>query len=745
MGFSQLDWSEDMATADDIMTTNKPKSALIAYCVLADRLKTPGMGIVQAMTPFLAEACSQLAGELFDASKFSAAVSERFGIRIPRLAALGLTDQLAREGILTVRHGTGASTVYQYAPASIIQSVAAPPPVTEAEVEAVLQRFINSCQLDTRTQRWEVTKLQSSFFERLLNLDSMRLLSRREVSIAAKRTPETLLKKTVSSVSALDADELHLDFLVSQFLLDLRHTDDAAFESVSNIAFASMAAEAIAVFQDPPSVASTLEELTVYLDSPLLLDMMGVNIEYAEYGQELLEAIKTSGAKPAVFDHCIAEAESAIHAQLSYLRSGVNQVSSQWGTSAKPDLLAALVGKLGERAEARLGVSIHRDPEVNLHRRAQTTVGDIEAQMTSRMQAWGNHEAKEYDRKSVWAMLAMRDTTNPCPRLCDTKTLLLTRNTPLVKIANGAWRTWLRGSTSHSTNAVERWAPVAVSDKQFAGYLWTRSGGVDSSMSKARLLAHCSAAVRPRADIKARAYNMVLELNGRQEADDLMALFEDREGAGALMRATRGDPEDVTLERMPFILEQVKLAAGKFAADEERLQSEQHLATLSAEHADQFERLRLDSEIERKQRNNESQVTQTALIQEQQEKLALACQNKSLRAALAQSAAAEDARRAQILRDGHNVGVSRYRTLRWLAALAFGFLSGGVALTSSSRPELAAGLTVVLSVAGFWFVPDVLHGPLQRFAGKRMAAFVSNKDPGARLPAQLPDFRNQVE
>jgi hypothetical protein len=35
----------------------KPKRALIAYCVLADRLKTPGLGLVQAMTPFLAEAC----------------------------------------------------------------------------------------------------------------------------------------------------------------------------------------------------------------------------------------------------------------------------------------------------------------------------------------------------------------------------------------------------------------------------------------------------------------------------------------------------------------------------------------------------------------------------------------------------------------------------------------------------------------------------------------------------------------
>ena len=535
------------------------------------------MGIVQAMTPFLAEACHQFAGELFDASKFSNAVAQRYGITIPRLAALGLTDQLAREGILTAVSGHAASTVYRYAPAPAILEAASSSPVTEAEVESVLQRFVTYCQADPRLQGKDVATLQSSFLDRLLHLDSMRLLGRREASIAAKRTPDTLVKKAVVTGDKPDADELHLDYLVSQFLLDLRENDTAAFERVSNVAFANMAAEAIAVFRDPPSGNNSLVGLTVYLDSPLLLDMLGVNTEYAEYGLELLEAIKASGAKPAVFDHCVAEAEGAIHAQLVYLRSGVNQVATSWGTTAKPDLLAVLVGNVGQRAEVRLGIEGQRDPEVNLHRRSQNTVGDIEATMTTRMQAWRNVDAKEHDRKSVWAMLAMRDTTSACPRLCDSKSLLLTRNTALVSIANDAWGAWLKGSTSHSANVVERWAPVAVSDKQFAGYLWTRSGGGDGSISRARLLAHCSAAVRPRADIKARAYNLILELNGRQEADDLMALFEDREGARALMRATRGDPEDVTPERMPFILEQVKLAAGEFAAGVVREENKKHL------------------------------------------------------------------------------------------------------------------------------------------------------------------------
>ena len=130
--------------------TAKPKRALIAYCVLADRLRTPGMGIVQAMTPFLAEACQQFAGELFDASKFSVAVAQRYGIRVPRLAALGLTEQLAAEGILLPVPGHSNAVVYRYAPAPVINEAALTSPVTEAEVETVLQSFVAYCRTDTK-------------------------------------------------------------------------------------------------------------------------------------------------------------------------------------------------------------------------------------------------------------------------------------------------------------------------------------------------------------------------------------------------------------------------------------------------------------------------------------------------------------------------------------------------------------------------------------------------------------------
>ncbi len=725
------------------MTTNtKPKRALLAYCALAERLNKPGMGVVQALTPFLAEACHSFSGELFDASKFSAAVVEKFGIRIPRLAALGLAEHLEREGLLTAISGHARSTVYRYTqfnPAATELNASA---VTEAEIEGVLETFVKHCKSDSRLMSIDEVRLHGAFLDRLLHIDSMRLLSRKEGSIAARKGVGTLiLNRALPATDQLELEELHLDFVVSQYLLDLRDSSPATFDRVSDIAFANMAAEALACFNESATARTSLAGLTVYLDSPLILDMLGVNTEYAEYGAELLESIKASGATAAAFDHSIAEAESVVSAQLAYLRSGINQATSKWGITAKPDLLSALLGNVGERAAKRLAIQIHRDPELNLHRRAAGPVGDIEADMNERMQAWGTVESREYDRKSVWSMLSIRDTGTPCTRVCDSKLLLLARNTALVNIANTAWLTWLKGTTRHSHTHIDKWAPISMSDKQFAGYLWLRGGGENGSISRSRLLAHCSAAVRPRADIKARAYNLVLDLNGRQEADDVAALLEDREGARALMRVTRGDPEDVTKERLPYILEQVKLAAGEYAAGVVRAESEKALEATRAAHAEELEAVLRQAKALEDAKSAEAHAARQKLLQAEQDSQTLAAQNAALQRTMAAAVQAEKTRRDGILQAAFEAGAKRYLSLRWSFAIGFGALSGVAAWLSSEQPAFSIILSVILGGSGFWFVPELLERPLHAFAMRRLRAVVAMKDVAVPIPSTRPDFR----
>jgi len=725
------------------MNSTKPKRALLAYCALAERLSTPGVGVMQALTPFLADICKPFAGTMFDAKAFADALNLQYDLKISRLATLGLAEQLAKEGLLKAVSGYANSAVYQYSATQPTESGNSVSPISEAEVEGFFRSFVLHCKKDSRIHGVEDSELEEALLDRLLNVDSMRLLSRREASIATKIGPDTLVLNKIGGASdPVDSKELHFDFLVSEFLLSLRNNNPGAFELASNVAFASMAAEAIACFREPTVAGDSLEGLTIYLDAPLLLDMLGVNSEYLDYGKELLDAIKLSGVTAAVFDHSVEEAEAAVHAQLSYLRSGFNQVATGWGITTTPALLNALARNVGERAEQRLGLVIHRNPEANLHRRAQSTVGDIEVEMNRRMQHWKNPDAKAYDRKSIWTMLATRDTTSPCPRICDSKFLFLTRNTSLVSIANNAWTAWLKGATTHSRTHVDKWAPVAMSDKQFAGYLWTRVGGSNAAIPKARLIAHCSAAVRPRADVKARAYNLALELHGKQEADDLAALLEDREGGRALMRATLGDPEDVTHARLPFILEKVKIAAGEFAAAKVRAESESQLKFVQEAHEAQIQTLQTERASFESTKKLEEDAAQKALFQQQQINSDLEIQKLALASSLAEQLSQQTVRKNQILKSGLIGGCRRYKLARWGVATGVGLLTGATTYLASIQPLLASCIAMFLGVLCFWFVPEYFDGPLNRYAMNKLREIVTNKDEAILIPNNSPDFKN---
>ena len=720
----------------------KPKRALIAYCALAQRLNTPGVGVLQALTPFFAEACHKLAGELFDAQKFSEEMDQQFGIQIPRLAALGLTEQLHNEGLLEVVSTNSPQRIYKYANQQYFWDAASTNALTEPQVEGILTDFAAYCAEDELLKDIDRSSLDDAFLQRLLSIDSMRILSRKEASGTVKKSAATLvLPKTSDAKDPSIRKELHLDFMTSQFLLDLQIKDRHAFEVVSDVAFANMAAEAVACFNEPSKERISLEGLTVYFDSPLLLDMLGVNVEYARYGKELLETIRANGARVAVLDHCVTEAENTISAKLASLRSGNNNFSAKFGMSSSTDLLTALAGNVGERAYARLGITLERDPEINLHRRAPTTVGTIEAKMNSRMQNWRNDEAKQHDRTSVWSMLAIRDSTIPCTRICDSKWIFLSRNTAVVSIANDAWTEWLKGTTKHSTSHIEKWAPVSMSDKQFAGYLWARTGGGQSSIPRTRLLANCSAAVRPRADIKAKAYNLVLQFHGKEEADDLAALLENREGISALMIATSGDPQDITQERLPQIIERVTLAAGEFAAERVRQESEQKLQEVNLSHLTELDQLRKEAqEAEQRQASKEIAI-KTKLAQKDLEHGQLALQVQHLTRTLAEQTKARNLEEIEILERGMKCGFKCYRRMKWEITLLFTALTYSAGYFATDLPILAASLSTALTFLGFWFVPDLLDRPLSWLATKELNNHVRSKKLNITIPSVPPNFK----
>jgi hypothetical protein len=209
------------------------------------------------------------------------------------------------------------------------------------------------------------------------------------------------------------------------------------------------------------------------------------------------------------------------------------------------------------------------------------------------------------------------------------------------------------------------------------------------------------------------------------------------------MRATRGDPEDVTRERLPYILEQVKRAAGEYAAGIVRAESEKALEEARTAHAEELEVIRRQAKSAVDANSAEADAVRQKLLQAELDSQALAERNAVLQQSLTAAAQAEEDRRKVILQTAFIEGAKTYSALRWFSAIGFGILSGVAAWLSSIQPNLSVCVTVLISVTGFWFVPEILEKPLHAAAMRRLRAVVAVKDASVVIPLIRPDFQQR--
>lgn len=688
------------------MSNSEPSRALIAYAALAHRL-TAGGDVVQALMSFFHPIADEFSGEFFDADKFCSRVLKLYGLNVPKLAALGWCERLVQERLLEVHSRTGP-IVYRWKGhpgGSADENVDG----FQAKVDLLLKQFRDKCKEQLSIESYGIVqgKLETEFFDRLLKLDSMRLLLRKDNASVAKSSNKTLSLKPVTP-SLDDRVAVQLDYLVAEFILNLRDSSQAEFDLISSILFANMAAEAVSTFREPEQGAA-LNGMRVYLDTPLILDMFRVNSGFEHYADELWSLLKKSGAQIKVFDHTVQESEAVIAGRLATIRSGTTPFSHSSTAGLRLETLALLDGKVAQNLEAR-GVVVERDPETSLLKLSQRALGTVQSEMDKKMGGW-KRDAKYFDEKTVFSVIAIRSPMRLETVFSKARALLLTRNTPLVSIANAAWRSWLDEATNESKSLIARSAPIAISDKQFAGLVWL-IGGADKAapLSRARMVAHCAAAIRPRADVVTKACSLVLEVHGNEEGEKFAALMVNDRAEQAVMRISSGDPESLTKARLPEIVEKAMLAAGEHAAQLEREKAETEKQALAEEH---------QKTINAKQGAIKQLETESALSKAQSE-----LELTNARRAATELKMGEMAREIRDMSNkisafdlAYEAGQRSFRSSRILVALIYGliFLLIGQALTGYEL--LSAAVSFALTLMGFWFLPDAMFNPIcQRIA-----------------------------
>lgn len=700
---------------------NKPSSALISYAVLAEKILSGG-DLLQSLMPFFRPIAVSYAGENFDPEKFCQKAAELYTLQIPKLTAMGWCERLAKEGLLEIYAKTSTGNLYRY-PLNLPTETNIPPGVSEPQVINFLDGF-RSFARQRRSEElatWSDDALDEALFTRLLNIDSMRILSRRDMSRSIKSNSSTLSLKS-KQVDIEERREFHLDFLVAEYLLHLEETDNQRFQVASAVAFGNMAAEALATFREPPEKNNTdLSGMRLYLDTPLILDLFELNDGFESYAKDLSTLLESSGGKIAVFDHSVEEVQNVIYARLNASRSSANHFSLAGSRTLIANRLAALNGNVASQLE-RLGIEIDRDPEISLLRISQKALGSVQVDLDRKMSGWKN-EAKHYDEKSIFSVIALRNLQRVESDFTKCRYVLLTRNTPLTFFANSAWRQWLQESGKESKMRIEKAAPIAVSDKQFSGLLWMLKGGASGCLSKVRMISHCSSAIRPRQDVIARACNLVVDAHGRDKGKEFAALLSERRAELALMRAAAGDPEELTSKNLPEVIRKVMLAAGEDAAAAERERANEEARLVAMAHEEQIaeKSAALDDQSKRASSAEETLrqlKAQMALDKTQQALEIAATKRNSLSLQISQKQV-----ELRYVGNAFFQGERSYKRTKLGLVVLFVLLSiFGMTYDGNFALIIGGLLTITLGFIGFWYLPDRTLEPICEKAGRARAS-----------------------
>ncbi|WP_296891790.1 hypothetical protein [Thiobacillus sp.] len=533
--------------------------AMIAYAVLKHQLASADL--YEGLMVFFRPVTSSLAGRLFVPSELATELVNRYALRVPALVLESLVERMSNAGLIRKRTERDRVASYEYVASDDIVTNASLPKITD-----LLDRFKEFA----RKQSSELSELSDAslddaLFDRLVRIESLEILSRRDGLEVPKHTARTitLRKKDVVTTDDKSQIDLHLDYVVPRFILALTESDAEGFDLLNDIASANLAAETLLTYREPPRRGEALDEFDLYLDAPLCLDILGVNPGREEYGQQLSQELKRAGCRVYVFLHSISEIERVLDARKQSYLSGITPFDRyQVDPPRVRDLVNALVGHTEQVLIEQFGFQVIDSAAAIPAGRRASVGAEEEKAIRDQLVGWKNADGREVDVATCCDLIRMRSGMDIQTRIQKAGAILATRNAVLARAANATWKTWLTGKNKGSRERIRNAAPLAILDKQLVGLLWITQGGQAGSIGRAHLVANCAAAIATRKDVITRVYNTLLETS-EQSAKIFSALINDQRAERALMDTTFGDPDVITDESVLPLLEKVRMATAQ--------------------------------------------------------------------------------------------------------------------------------------------------------------------------------------
>jgi hypothetical protein len=530
----------------------RASAPLVAFAYLAETARESGhnLDLISALAPLLGVVSAAHDGEPFQAALLARELRERFGLRVNPYAVEQWIPQLKAAGILnstTLAAPKGKRQVEQLNFSRPTETV---DKVDESHVEAVVNRFLAFAKprLNKVGQDIPDAELEAAFLREIADLDFLAAVFRTN---KPSRGPRTLSLASGTEAPADLTDDLgaaaDLDVLCAAFFLHMAEEDTSTFDQIVKIASGAVISEVLFDVGNPQTNTS-FDKQRIILDGPICIKALGLNSEEdEEHTVELLGSLASRGATLSVYEHTIDEIKSLLTAALRGSQEpwGYGPTVRRIRTDRNADVVARAVLADVESALRALNIKVVLSNPTTSAAWALLPQSQ-EEQISGRLAWYENPESRDRDAASLAATYRLRAGLRSAPKqVHEARYLFLTENSRLVDVA-------------YSFFSREPDAPIAVTDRYLAGYLFVMCGGADdiTGLLKKRVLANCANAVAPRTELVQRMAQFLNSLDENRRKK-YAAMMTDGRAARYLTEITFGNVGYLQANNFEDVLEEI--------------------------------------------------------------------------------------------------------------------------------------------------------------------------------------------
>jgi hypothetical protein len=486
-------------------------------------------------------------------------VEDTFGLRIPQGALRTILGRMARDGLVSRRHGA-----YTRVPEALedIDLGAAREDVLRqhAHLVALLVDFA-----DRHGREWNEAQAEQAL------LGYVEVLAEPILSAVVDGEPVVDLPKIDSEGSVL----------TSRFVLDLCQKEPQAFEYLVTIVKGTMLANVLFLPEAFSGGRTRLEDVEVFLDTPVVLCGLGYAEEpYRVPAEELIELLAQEGANLRIFEHTLHEVEGVLDGAAATYRTGVQRdhipgdvvdffTTENLGRSDVEMVIASLPERLKKHDIEVVGPPDHSEDE-NLSER------DLETALKDGVH-YGRHGTMVKDLDSLTAIYRLRKgEVRRHVESCDA--VMVTSNSTLAHVSRVYFAEMLG----------KRSVPLCMTDHALAALAWLMNPAQAPDLPRRQIVAISYAALNPPEEVWRKYLTEIRRLQERGELteEQVGLLLYSPDARLELMNATSGDADQMAMGTVAQILrhaEEATRAEVKRELDLERSRREQTEAAAAAE------------------------------------------------------------------------------------------------------------------------------------------------------------------